>query len=90
MSGEVLPIKEGVSPSLDVEREMLSYVSEKLAEYSKMHGQPPASIAFVLVGHGQAGSQTDAYSWSPADETISRLHTCAAAAAVLTKRALGL
>ncbi len=87
---EVQPIKPGIMPEIDAEREMLSYVAETLRKYHDEHGAPPMAIAFVLVGPDLAEATTSAYSFAPADTQSSSLHTCSVAAAVLWKRALGM
>lgn len=89
MSADVHPITADVQPQLDIEREMLDYVSMKLRDYVTGNGEPPFAIALVLVGRDHGEAKTEASSWAPGDEDSSRLHTCAVAAAVLTKRALG-
>jgi hypothetical protein len=86
----VTAINPDLMPSIDVEREMISFCAEKIREYRESYGVLPTSIAFCLIGEDDGGSYTDAYSWSPADDSKSRLHTCAVAATVLFKRALGL
>lgn len=86
----ITPIRPDVAPRMDITREMLQYVSECLNDYVAEHGEPPVSIAFVLIGPDKGDSVTNGYSWSPGDEDKSRLQSCAVASAVLMKRALGL
>lgn len=90
MVDNVEPIRAGITPELDVAREMVQFVSEKLDIYIDEYGEPPMSIAVVFVGPDRGDAATDAWSWSPIDESKSILHTCSVAAAVLWKRALGL
>ena len=78
----VEPIRSDVTPAMDAGREMLQFVAEKINDYVAAHGEPPASIALVLVGPDFAESATHASSWSPGDETKSRLHCCAVASAM--------
>lgn len=85
-----IPIRPDVEPAMNVGREMVQFVAEKINEYVNEHGFPPTSIAFVLVGPDRAEAQTIGQSWSPGDEDRSRLQCCAVASAVLMKRALGL
>ena len=90
MSADVHPITADVQPTLDIEREMLDYVAMKLRDYVTAIGEPPFSIALVLVGRDHGEAKTEASSWAPGDEDSSRLHTCAVASVALTKRALGI
>lgn len=85
-----IPIRSDIEPTVDVEREMVDYCRDRLAAYCKKHGTPPATIAIALVGSNHAEAVSEAYSWSPKDENLSRLHACSTAAALLFKRALGL
>lgn len=85
----IAPIRSDVAPQLDVEREMLDFVALQLQSYRADYGCAPASIALVLVGDATGDEGTDATSWTPANDRMSRLHVCAIAAAVLWKRALG-
>lgn len=89
MSDNVQPIREGIEPRLDIERELIDYAVERIHSYCKEYG-PPASIVFVLIGANKANTMTEAYSWTPQDEDSSRLQCCATASAVLMKRALGI
>lgn len=84
----VTPLRPDVMPALDVEREMLDFVTTRLREYCADHGEP-RSIAFVLVGPDTGDATTIAYSWTPTNEEASRLQCCATASAVLMKRAIG-
>lgn len=86
----VEPIRSDITPAMDTGREMVQFVAEKINDYVNENGYPPASIAFVLVGPDNGDAHTIGQSWSPGDETRSRLHSCAVASAVLMKRALGL
>lgn len=85
-----MPIKPGIVPKLDVEREMLGFVGDKLREYIEEYSEPPAAIAFVLIGPDRGDAAAVAYSWNPRNENTSRLQTCSTASALLMKRALGL
>lgn len=86
----VTPISKGLVPSIDVEREMISFVAERLRKYREDYGVVPTSIAVVLVGADEGDAYSVAHSWSPADENKSLLQVCSTAAALLWKRALGL
>ena len=85
----VTPIRPEVAPTLDVEREMLDFFAMNLRGYIEEHGEPPRSLAFVLVGPDRGDACSTGYSWTPGDEESSRLHCCATASAVLMKRAIG-
>lgn len=89
MALNVEPIRDGIVPGIDSGREMVQFVAEKVAEYTRDNGAQPFAIAFVLVGPDHKDAATDAYSWTPTDEERSRLHCCAVASAVLMKRAIG-
>lgn len=88
MTTEPIPIRAGVEPALDVEREMRDYCWQKIREYTEAYG-PPSEIALVLLGKNEVDAMCLAHSWSPSD-TGTRLRTCAAASALLLKRSLGL
>lgn len=86
---EPVPIRRDVLPKLDVEREMLAFVDEKLNDYRRQYGEPPFAIAMVLVGPDKSDSASSACSWAPGNEDSSRLMTCSVASALLLKRAIG-
>lgn len=85
----VVPIRDGIEPEIDVEREMLDYVRDKLKEYREAYGEPPGSIALALIGEPRGDAGSLAHSWSPKNDNASRLHTCGAAATMFMHRALG-
>ena len=87
---KVSPIRPDVAPAMDIGREMIQFVAEKINEYVTENGYQPASIAFVLIGPDTGDAVTIGQSWSPGDENRSRLQCCATASAVLMQRALGL
>lgn len=85
-----MPISADVLPRTDIEQEMLDFVAIQLQQYRESYDCSPVSIAVVLIGNDDGNAYTDANSWSPGDESRSRLHCCSVASAVLWKRALGL
>lgn len=85
----VAPIRPDVQPAMDIPREMIQFVAEKINEYVKENGCEPVSIAFALIGPDAGNSISSAWSWSPGDENRSRLQCCSVASALLMKRALG-
>lgn len=88
MIDNVQPIRDGIEPTLDIERELIEYAIDKIRRYCEEHG-PPASIALVLIGEARGDAKSQAYSWSPGDDNSSRLHTCSVASAMLMDRAIG-
>lgn len=89
MGSNVSPIGPGIVPEIDVEREMIQFVAEKLRDYRETYGMVPEGIAVVFVGQDHSDGVSVAQSWSPGNEERSRLHCCAVGSALLMKRALG-
>lgn len=84
---EPLPIRDGVIPSFDVEREMVDYCQKELRLFIKGAGQPPTRIAVVTMGKGDDGQfHSRANSWDAREQT-ARVENCGTAAALLLKRA---
>ena len=90
MNNDVAPIRPDIEPTVDVERELRDYTWDRIRGYVERNGEPPVSIAIVLLGRDHGGSADEAHSWSPGEEERSRLHCCSTASALLLKRALGL
>jgi hypothetical protein len=82
-----VPIREGVEPKTDFEREILDFCVSKITGFAEDYDTPPTTIALVLSGEKDDRKFTDAYSWD-ASEKRSRLETCSLASAVLLKRAI--
>ncbi len=76
-----LPIRDGVVPKLDLEREMLDYCQGRIAAHVKRYGEAPDAIAIVT----QSAKGRTAHSWSPVKGS-DMLTTCATAAALLLHR----
>lgn len=81
--GNVKPIRPGVEPKLNVERELIEWAKDRIIDFTVKHGAPH-SIALVLSNKDQIGAQ----SWTPYENGPSRAENCGAAAAVLLKRAV--
>lgn len=85
-----LPIREGIIPDFDTERELLDYYQKELRVFREQHGVPPTRIVIALVGENKDGDlQTRTNSWDVKEER-SRAENCAFAALLFLHRALGL
>ncbi len=83
---EPLPIRDGIIPEIDLEREMLDYCQTQLRNYRTENKAAPTRIAIVLAGRDEDGKfSTLANSW--ADDRCSRMENCSVAAALLLRRA---
>jgi hypothetical protein len=77
----VTPIRGGIEPGMDVERELIAFATEHIVAFTAECGEPQ-SIAFVIIGKEQASVS----SWTPGGER-SVGETCGYAAALLLKKA---
>ncbi len=88
MKGDLLPIRDGVIPELDVEREILDLCHTQLRRFKEQAGCPPTQIAIALIGKGDDDKlYTRAQSWD-AKEDRYRIETCSLASTLFLKRAL--
>ena len=78
----VRPIRAGIEPEFDGEREAISYVVEHVRRFARDCGEP-TSIAFVVTSKDRAFAQ----SWTMTG-AASRGEACGYAAALLLKRAV--
>lgn len=84
-----LPIRPGVTPELDLEREMIDYLQTQLRRFGESAGNPPTRIAIALMGKGANDKfYTHANSWD-AREEVSRIENCGLAATLFMQRAIG-
>ncbi len=85
-----LPIREGIIPDSDTEREMLDYCQKELRLFREEHGAPATRIVMALVGEDKENNlHSRAHSWDVKEER-SRAETCSFAALLFLHRALGL
>ncbi len=84
---EPLPIRDGILPELDVEREMLDLCQTQLLRFKEQAGCPPSQIAIALIGKNGDTLHTRTHSWD-AKEEHRRIETCSVAAALFTRRAI--
>lgn len=82
---EPVPIRKGVEPEFDNEREMLDYCAKELREFREVAGIPPNRVAVVLIGHDGENQFTRCNSWSLEG---TRFETCSMAATLLMQRAM--
>lgn len=83
MTGTVRPIRPGIEPEFDSERELIDFVRERVREFCGDH-DAPRSIAFVVT----SGQRAVAHSWTM-ETDVSRGECCGYAAALLMERAVG-
>ena len=86
---EPTPIKPGLAPVFDAERELVDFFITKLRHYQDKHGGLlPNTIAVVFTAtDAEHALKTGAYSWA-LDGTATRFQTCALASTLLHKRSL--
>jgi hypothetical protein len=85
---EPVPIREGVVPSLDLEREMMDYLQTKLRQFKDSAGQPPTRIMLALGGKGENERfHTITNTWDARDEH-TKSENCGLAVILFTQRAL--
>lgn len=86
---EIVPIRNGVTPELDVERELIDYFAEQVKGFREEHGIPVSRVAIALLGRD--GKKKMVYSrtssWDTREEA-SRLELCGAAATLFLQRAM--
>lgn len=86
---EPVPIRDGVLPEMDVERELLDYFQKEMRLYHEKVGAPPTRVALVLSGKNESGTmQSRTNSWDSAEEFLRTEH-CSFASAMLLQRAIG-
>ncbi len=83
-----LPIRDGVIPALDIEREMIDYLQSQMRQFNEGARQPATRICIALSGKGEDGRfHTRANSWDSREETTTMEH-CGLAVMLFTQRAL--
>lgn len=85
MTDEPVPIRPGIVPEYDGERETVDYLASKVRDYTQRAGRAPDAVAVVFVS--DYGDHDVAYSWTAGEQR--RAATCSRAAFLLTRRALG-
>jgi len=84
----IIPIREGVVPDVDLEREMVDFVQTQLRRFKEDSGQPPTRIAVAIMGKGSNDKfYTRANSWD-AREEVTRIENCGLASTLFLQRAL--
>jgi hypothetical protein len=78
---EPTPIRDGLIPEADAEREMSDYVLRRVKIHTERVGEPCDTIAIVTMSH--KGRIAHSFSFK---EPSDRLATCSAAAAMLLSR----
>lgn len=81
---EPIPIRAGVQPRFDAERELVDFMALKVEGHIRDFGEPPEDVALVL-GSGKGRSVS---SWTLCGDG-DKAATCGAAAALLLVRAAG-
>jgi hypothetical protein len=84
---EPTPIKPGVTPQFDAQREVLDWCVMQLRRWDGDAKTTPEGVVMVMFGRANGQLHTITNSWSPTDSR-SRFETCSIAAALLTERAL--
>lgn len=84
---EPVPIKSGIAPEFDTEREMLDYFMQEMRTFREVSRVPPSRIAVVLIGYNDGYLYSRAGSWTT-NTTGTKLETCSMAAALLMQRAV--
>jgi hypothetical protein len=85
---DLIPIREGVLPEMDVEREMVDYLQKEMRRFKDDASQPATRIALVISGKGGDGkfySRTN--TWDSRESSTTCEHS-AYASAQLMKRAI--
>lgn len=80
-----VPIRPGIVPEFDGEREMAEYLAMMVRDYAQRAGRAPEAVAVVFVS--DFGDHDYAYSFCPGEQR--RAATCARAAHLLLRRANG-
>lgn len=85
MSG-IVPIRSGVEPEFDAERELIDYCATKVREYATRHGVAPTRIVVCLMG--KTGCDEQSYQTSCWDvlDTRTESEMCGHAIALLAKK----
>jgi len=86
---EPTPLREGIVPEFDVERELLGWLQDRLRSYVTEFGEVPCHVTLAFMGdleNYQAPAVSN--SWSPGNENASRFVVNMAAAGLFQKRAM--
>lgn len=86
MKGDPIPLREGILPEYDGEREMVDYCQGQIRAFAQQFGTPPSRAAIVLMGSKDDEFATRTHSWD-SDGKAPRVVTCSVAASLLLKRA---
>lgn len=84
---EPTPIKPGVAPVFDSERELVDFFITQMRAFTSKHGLAPSTIAMAFTAEDAGAFKTGAYSWA-LDDKSTRLQICSVAATLMHKRAL--
>lgn len=83
------PIREGVSPEFDLERELIDFCQIQINRFKEGAKVPPTRIAVALMGKGDDGKfHSRVNTWDTKEEHC-KLENCSAAAALFLDRAIG-
>lgn len=64
MSSPIVPIRAGVTPELDAERELIDYCASKVRRFIKDNGTSATRVAIVLLGKVDEDNHAFAtYTW---------------------------
>lgn len=85
---DLIPIRDGVIPAFDLEREMVDYCQTQIRRFVEGAGNPPSRIAIALMGKNAEGDfHTRVNSWDERKE-VTRMENCSMASALFLQRAL--
>jgi hypothetical protein len=89
VSDEPIPIREGVVPEFDLEREMLDFVQLQLNIFRNAAGVPPTRIAVVVMGKDKSERFTSrTRTWDTKNE-VGRIENAAIASTLFLHNAIG-
>lgn len=86
MSATPIPIREGVDPQFDGEREMIDYCYQQVRNFAHKTGFAPSRVAMVLMGSKDDVFNSHTASWD-SEGKHPRIVTCSTAATLLLQRA---
>lgn len=84
MTDEPVPIRPGVLPEFDGEREMVDYLAGRVRLYAQRFGRAPTAAAVAFIS--DMGDADEAHSWTPGEQR--RGATCSRASVLFLQRAL--
>jgi hypothetical protein len=83
---EPVPIRRGVDPQFDTEREIIDFARTKVREFTIEQEAPPTRIVMVLVGKSSDHEQASTTHYWDTESSRTESELCGHAIALLTKR----